>query len=118
MISSISNEIVDRVNTFFDDQKILSVGGDLINQIIDTVRINHKHKVVEDGETNVMDQLKERVVYIITQDAVAYYAQEISNRSRSIWNTVGIQRPDNLRAINTKVNLINPTISLDGNPRF
>lgn len=118
ILSSISNEIVDRVNSFFGEQKISSVGVDIISQIFETTRTNHRHKVVEHGETNVMDQLKERVVSIIAQDAISYYAQQDGNKTRSIWNTVGIQRPDNLRALNTRANLLNPTISPDGNPRF
>lgn len=118
ILSSISNEIVNRVNSFFGEQKISSVGVDITSQIFETIRSNWKHKVVEYGETNVMDQLKERVVSIITQDAISYYAQQEGNKTRSIWNTVGIQRPDNLRAVNTSVNLLNPTILSDGNPRF
>ena len=118
VISSISIMIVNKVNSLFGERKISSVSNDLITQIFETVRINHKHKVVSDDETNVLEQIKERVANIIAEDAIAFYAQKEANKSRSIWNTVGTYKPDNLRAINNKANLLNPTISDNGQPRF
>lgn len=117
IISSISVGVVEKVNSFFGKHKISRVGDELVSKTFENVRVNHRYKIMDQDNKMVLESLKRRTVEIISEDAIGYFAQEIAKGTQSIWNTVGSYKPDNYRAVNTKANLINPTMT-DEHPRF